>query len=663
MRCLVTGAGGFIGGHLVNRLVSRGCDVRAVDIKRADNWWQRNERAQNLSFDLRHWRSCIKMCEGIDLVYNLACDMGGIGYIENHHADCMTAVSINSHMLQAAAHNKVARYFYSSSACVYRADRQSKTQAIALVEADVGPPYWPEKGYGLEKLFSEQICQAYTDEGKLDCRVARFHNVYGPCFDSETEVLTSEGWKFFSEVNASDLIAARDSEGTMVYTQIKAFQQYNYEGPMHKVDHSATNQMVTPDHAVFATWPTTRGTSTPHAEPFARHTVKDTKWDRARMMFTSACTWAGEKLPGRYQLPECRMTDGRRLHKAKQIKMSDWFAFAGWYLSEGSSWITPTNYTVSIVQSPGKKQREIVSLLKKMKYNPYVNGRNIIVSNKQLYEAVQQFAKGSHNKTIPRWMLLANTPLLARLYSTLMAGDGDKSGNRYSTVSKRLADDMSELALKLGKHAWVNREASNIAGIPRHIFRVHISIRPRLVTKKKHRTVCDYAGMVYDVTLEKHHVMMVRREGKPVWSGNCGSWDDGREKAPAAISRKVAEAKLSGSQLIDVWGDGTNTRSYMYVDDCLDGIDRLMDSDVREPINLGSSEMVSVDELIAGVEIAAGYEVVREYDTTQAQGVKGRNSDNTKIQELLGWAPSISLADGLGKTYPWIEEQVRNAIL
>jgi nucleoside-diphosphate-sugar epimerase len=139
--------------------------------------------------------------------------------------------------------------------------------------------------------------------------------------------------------------------------------------------------------------------------------------------------------------------------------------------------------------------------------------------------------------------------------------------------------------------------------------------------------------------------------------GPHGTWDGGREKAPAAICRKVIQAKDTGVMKIDIWGDGHQTRSFMYIDDCLHGIDRIMHSEIREPLNLGSAELVSINELVSIVEEIGGVKLARTYDLDAPKGVRGRNSDNTKIKKLLGWEPSISLREGLQKTYTWIHQQ------
>jgi len=320
-RALVTGAGGFIGGHLVKELLARGMTVRAVDRKPREEWWQWHDQAANWAdTDLRYRHNCQTACDQIDHVYNLAADMGGIGFIEQNKAACMLSVLINTHMLQAAVERRVKRYFYSSSACVYAADKQDRPDVAPLAERDAYPAM-PEDGYGWEKLFSERMCRHFMEDYGLECRVARFHNSYGP----------------------------------------------------------------------------------------------------------------------------------------------------------------------------------------------------------------------------------------------------------------------------------------------------------------------------------------------------HGTWTGGREKAPAAICRKVATAVLTGRHEIDVWGDGTRTRSFMWIGDNVEGILRIMDSDIREPINLGSSECVTVSKLIDLVAEIAGIEVQKIHDLTKPMGVWGRNSDNTMILERLGWQPATPLRQGLEQTYRWVFRQVQQS--
>jgi GDP-D-mannose 3',5'-epimerase len=319
-RIVVTGAGGFIGGHLVARLLEDGRPLRTVDSKPLDDWYQASPDAENLTLDLRQADACSKALEDAGDVYNLASDMGGMGFIEQNKALCMLSVLINTHLLQAALKCGVQRFFFSSSACVYAEGKQLSSDLAPLKESDAYPAM-PEDGYGWEKLFSERMCAHFRDDFGLGTRVARYHNVYGP----------------------------------------------------------------------------------------------------------------------------------------------------------------------------------------------------------------------------------------------------------------------------------------------------------------------------------------------------EGSWTGGREKAPAAICRKVAEAQISGSHEIEVWGDGEQTRSFMYIDDCTHGTRAIMESDIDEPINLGSTELVTINQLVDIVERIAGIEVKRNYNLSAPRGVRGRNSDNTMIRERLGWEPSVPLSEGLEKTYRWVFDQVRQS--
>src|SRR5262245_44175397 len=177
---VVAGGGGFIGGWLVRRLIGDGVrHVRSVDIKPLEEWYQVSPEADNIVGDLRERAACAAACRNAAVVYNLAADMGGMGFIETHKADCMLSVLINTHMLMAARAAKVKLYFYASSACVYAADKQTSAQVVPLREEDAYPAM-PEDGYGWEKLFSERMCWHFREDFGIATRVARYHNVYGP---------------------------------------------------------------------------------------------------------------------------------------------------------------------------------------------------------------------------------------------------------------------------------------------------------------------------------------------------------------------------------------------------------------------------------------------------------------------------------------------------
>ena len=179
MNILVTGAGGFIGGHIVKRLLDQGHNVRAVDIKNINDWFQVFNKAENICKDLTIKENCFTSCKDMDEVINMACNMGGMGFIENNKAECMLSVLINTNLLRACLINKIKKYFFSSSACVYNASKQNTVFIPGLKEEDAYPAE-PEDGYGWEKLFSERMCRHFTEDFGLETRIARYHNVYGP---------------------------------------------------------------------------------------------------------------------------------------------------------------------------------------------------------------------------------------------------------------------------------------------------------------------------------------------------------------------------------------------------------------------------------------------------------------------------------------------------
>lgn len=315
-RILVAGGGGFIGGWLVRELLKQGNQVTAVDIKPIGDWYQVHDSAQNYSRNLSLLEECQESVKNVDQVYNLAADMGGMGFIENNKAACMLTVLINTNLLVASKEASVKRFFFASSACVYNADKQNSTDNPGLKEEDAYPAM-PEDGYGWEKLFSERMCRHFYEDYGIETRIARYHNVYGP----------------------------------------------------------------------------------------------------------------------------------------------------------------------------------------------------------------------------------------------------------------------------------------------------------------------------------------------------HGTWAGGREKAPAALSRKVAKAKISGNHKIEIWGDGEQTRSFTYIDDCIEGTIKLMESDIREPLNIGSDQIVSINQMVGILEEIVGINLEKDYDLSAPKGVRGRNSDNTKVKQLLKWAPTISLERGLKETYEWIFKQ------
>ncbi len=177
---LIVGAGGFIGGHLVKKLFESGNQVRAVDIKPKELWFQDFEEVENFySMDMKNLENCKEVTKDIDYVFNMACNMGGMGFIENNKAECMLSVLINTNLLSACRDNKISKYFFSSSACAYNQSKQKDVFIEGLKENDAYPAD-PEDGYGWEKLFSERMCRHFMEDFGIQVRIARYHNIYGP---------------------------------------------------------------------------------------------------------------------------------------------------------------------------------------------------------------------------------------------------------------------------------------------------------------------------------------------------------------------------------------------------------------------------------------------------------------------------------------------------
>ena len=317
MKYLIAGAGGFIGGHLVKKIMEEGHEVVCADIKPKDYWFQIYEENENYSIDLKEYENCLKISKNVDYVLNMACNMGGMGFIENNKAECMLSVLINTNLLRACLINNIKKYFFSSSACVYNASKQDKIFIAGLKEEDAYPAQ-PEDGYGWEKLFSERMCRHFTEDFSLKTSVARYHNIFGP----------------------------------------------------------------------------------------------------------------------------------------------------------------------------------------------------------------------------------------------------------------------------------------------------------------------------------------------------MGTFDGGREKAPAALCRKIIEAKINNKKEIDVWGDGEQTRSFLFIDDCLRGTLDLFKSDFHDPINIGSEEQVSINQMISIIEDISSYKVKKNYQLDKPLGVRGRSSDNSLVNKQLNWSPSLNLKQGLELTYAWIYDEI-----
>lgn len=654
IRAVVTGAGGFIGHHLVKYLKNKHYWVIGIDIKKPE--FEPTFADEFIVADLRNYKDCFHAVfwEYINEVYHLAANMGGIGFIENNKAEIVhDNVLINMNMLEVCRIKNVKNFLFSSSACIYPGYKQASIDIAPLKEEDAYPAD-PEDGYGWEKLYTERACRHYREDYGLPTHVVRFHNIFGPCFDEQTEVLTEKGFKFFKDVSYEDKIATLNPINEMLeYHKPLAIQNYNYNDYLYQIDSSIIDLAVTPDHSFYFA---ARGRGKKLRFSFDKASFVIDTYERFN--FKRNVNWKTNEEFFNYELvEEVNCLDGRTMKNRggmqKEVDLKLWLRFLGWYLSEGSCFVTPTNYTVSVSNYNVVNQKEIVDIVNKMGYKCFVNGgKNVVISSKQLYEKVKKFG-GSAEKFIPRKYLFLPKDYLECLFDTLMKGDGDKKRNRYSTVSKQLSDDFQELVFKLGFSSVVSKDKKDEKR--NDIYRVRFGSRHNPTIKQKHISKINYSGKVYDVTVP-NHIIFVRRNGKTCWSGNCGTYEGGREKSPAAICRKVYLAKDGGN--IEIWGDGKQKRSYCYIDDCVKGIYELMQSNFYNPLNLGTDRMISIDELVDIVCKIAGKNLIKVHDLTKSVGVRGRNSDNTLLRKVLGWEPPTTLENGLRKTYKWIRDEI-----
>ena len=257
MKYLICGAGGFIGGHISKKLIAEGHQVTCVDIKPLDLWFQKHDQSKNISLDLKVLNNCEKVVEGHDFVINMACNMGGIGFIEWNKAKCMISVLINTHLLMACEKYKVQKYFFSSTACAYNKDLQQKAFIDGLKEEDAYPAN-PEDGYGWEKLFSERMCRHFHEDFGIDTKVARYHNIFGPLgtFDGGREKSPAALCRKIANAklrNLKDIEVWGDGTQTRSYLFIEdcvdatlKFFSSNFHGPLNigSEEQVSINQMI-----------------------------------------------------------------------------------------------------------------------------------------------------------------------------------------------------------------------------------------------------------------------------------------------------------------------------------------------------------------------------------------------------------------------------------
>lgn len=660
-KVLVTGGTGFIGLHLIRRLKQDGHWVRCVDI--AKPRYATDESDEFLRLDLRNERNSMIAVMGMEWVFNLAAHMGGAGFVftGDHDIDIMrNNTLINVNMLDAAHICSVEKYAFSSSACVYRRGLQTKEDHSALKESDAYP--------------------ADPDS----------------CLTPDTEVMTRNGFKFISDITMDDEIATISGAGYLEYHRPIQRQIMEYDGKLIHFHAKYYDCLVTPQHKVYA--------SSKREEKPVRVDAQDfiSRKPICKGFFKRNCKWLGRQdYPKNVVIPSVpfevnpgKAYRGKRRKAGYTFRLDDYLRFLGWYITEGCCILhAGKGYEIHIRQTHEGNLQSIQRLINRMGitfYSPK-DGR-VVIDSKSLWIHLKEFGQGAANKKLPLWVLDLPPNKLRILFDVMMLGDGHDAGNRrtYCTSSPFLRDQVVEICLKLG-------HACTIATIPqngnikeRYIVGISMEYHIHQVTDDNIDLI-DYAGHVYDLTVP-NHVFYIRRNGKHIWTGNSygwekiytermcdayrrgskmqiriarfhnifgeeGQWRGGREKLPAAAARKVAIAKFSGNHVVDVWGDGQQTRSFCHVNDLVEGLMRLMKSDYSGEVNLGTDNPVAADAIYNMLAEIAGIEIELNHIPGPV-GVYHRNADLTLMRKVLDFEPQISLLDGLKRMYQWVEGQV-----
>jgi len=480
------------------------------------------------------------------------------------------------------------------------------------------------------------------------------------CYDKKTEILTSNGFKLIKNVTKKDLLATFNPKTkTLEYHKPTAIQKIRFKGKLINFKSKSYNLLVTPDHKIWCK----KTPRSPYLFVEAEELVRS-KTAYSTRLSCYADNWIGKKMKS-YTIPAQRDTINRSMSNShqkgdkKKIPMEKWIEFIGWYISEGSMFKTSRNYIVTISQHFNHNKNNfnrIVSLTKDMGFIPYFtkDKKEIRIFSKQLYKALKKlFAKGAINKRIPPEFKQLSKKHLKILYETLMKGDGDYRGNRYTTKSKQLADDFCELLLKLSKSGTVSHDSV--------CYRISISDKnaPQLGnnrTKKLYVKSIPYDGYVYDVTVQ-NHLIFVRRNGKACWSSNCyGERQNIGDKYRNVIG--IFMNQIMQNKPISIFGDGEQTRAFSYISDIAPIIVSSIDKKeaYNQIFNIGADEPYTVNHLADTVRKAMGLPNHPIKHLEARKEVKHAHSDHKKVKEILGYKTTISLIEGIETMAAWAKK-------
>ena len=649
MISLVTGGAGFIGSHVVDELIELGHEVVVLDDLSGGFKDNVNEKAVFVEGSINDVKLINELFEKhkFDYVYHLAAYAaeGLSHFIKKFNYENNLIGSIN--LINASVNHNVKCFVFTSSIAVYG------TNQLPMHE-DLKPE--PEDPYGIAKYAVEQELKVCNNMFGLNYIIFRPHN----CYDKDTEILTSKGFKLIKDVIKDDLLATLNSKtNTLEYHKPVATQKIRFKGELYHFKSKPYDLMVTPDHKIWCK-------KTPKSK-YGFAEAKDlasSKTAYSTRLSSYVENWKGQNKEF-FEIGESRDRLGRSMankHQKgdkKRIRMEGWMEFLGWYISEGSKFITDRNYVVSISQNYRKNKSNfdrIIKLIEEMGFTPYFTKekKEVRIFSKQIYDALNfYFDNGCENKKIPYEFKQLSKPYLKVLFETLMKGDGDKNGYRYSTKSKRLSDDFFELLLKLGKSGTVSKG--------KNIYRVYIGNerKPQLgdnKTKKTHIKKIPYDNFVYDVTVP-NHIIFVRRNGKGCWSSNCyGERQNLGDKYRNVLGIFMNQI-MKGEPLL-IFGDGEQTRAFSHIDDVAPIIAKSVNhaEAYNHVFNVGADKPYSVNELVKEVVKSMGHgEWSINYSPARNE-VKHAHSTHEKCKKFFNHEPKISLSEGVQRMVEWAKK-------
>jgi UDP-glucuronate decarboxylase len=648
MNILITGGAGFLGSHLCDKLIARGDQVICVDNFFTGNKYNIQHLLGHPRFEVIRHDIVQPLYLEVDQIYNLACPASPIHY-------------------------------------QFNAIKTIKTSTIGVVNM-----------LGLAKRTGARILQASTSEVYGDPDVhpqpesyVGHVNTLGPraCYSADTEALTRSGWKLIKDICLTDEVLTINDKQEIVYEFPTNLIEENYVGEMVAFENKRCDFLITPNHKMLVQSVNEARKQSGTFQFVEASGMIPGGWCRAWML-RAAQNIASDQEWYRFQKDYKVMRNAKKAFVEK-ILMDDWLEFLGYYLSEGCCYHTKRgDYTIQISQykevNP-EKWAKIRKCLERLPFG-YCLNRNVgfIVSSKQLFHHLKPLGK-SRVKYIPRDVLECSSRQLKILYDALMLGDGtiytEKRGQRrvelYSTSSYRLAGDFQELLLKIGYVGNVRRHSPGRELYDIHVYNVpgrikHYNKSAYSIPKK-----VPYDGKVYCITIPSH-ILFVRRNGKAAFCGNC--YDEGKRVAETlfmdyhrqnnvdiriarlfnvygprlnsqdgrVVSNFIVQALQN--QPITIYGDGSQTRSFCYVDDLLEGLVKLMESDYTSPVNLGNPEEFSIKELAELVIQLTQSKSTITYRDLPQDDPRQRKPDITLAQMLLGWSPTKKLVDGLEPT-------------